>query len=283
MTLKQQAGDWIRSVAHAHVGKNIRRFTWTTWTGETHHNSLGGVSYLTPKEGKVVDANDTFTLVKVALSEFCVVATHLLDQSVSIGDKIALSFYQLRRFDGSLADGSGDPSNGWGRTIMLTGAKTQFPVKWEDRHLGINERFAEQYTPIGNPYLRDLIEQMERLTIDGGLRCVANVLIDAGATDLSFNDPHEEDSSISPPAIRCHVNTGKHRGGVEIGYDRASDTYFVETKADDATVDRRENVHFNELGETLIDLIDDRSWIKANVTLLKPAPKKRTAATAEAA
>lgn len=281
--LSQQAKEWIRQHAPIHLGKNIRTVKWTTWTGEVKHNSLGGVNYLTPKEGKVVEIDDLFTAIKVGTNDFCIVLSSLMDAAVSVGDKVALNFYQLRRFDGSLADGSEDESKNGCRTIALTGARTIFPVKWKGRYLGINDRFADSYTTIGNPYLRDFITQMETIAVDGGLRHVVNILVDAGATQLSFNDPSEEDSAVDAPAIRCQVNTAKHRGGIEIGYDRASDTYYVHTTDGKDTIERLEDVHFDELGPVLIALIDDRAWLKARVTVLKPAPKKRSATMAEAA
>lgn len=136
MTLQETAREWVKSVAGNHVGANIRRYQWSTYLGELRHNMLGAVSYLQPTEGTVVDANDQFTLVKTSANRFCVVLNALLSEPVTIGSKIGLSFYNLRRFDGSLADGSEDPSSDGCRSFMLTGAETHFPVKWEERYLG---------------------------------------------------------------------------------------------------------------------------------------------------
>lgn len=276
MSLKQQAEIWLRTVVSKHLGSNIRRYKWSSYLGEVSHNSLGGISFLPSCEGKVAEVSDEFTLVKTAASCFCVVSNALLGQPVAEGDKIGLTFYKPKRFDGTKADGSDDPSEGGVRTVMLTGAASLFPVKWEGRYLGINERFADAYTEIRNPYLRDLITQLERMPVSNGLRAVVNVLIDANATGLTFNDPAESESASSPPAIRMAVSTEKHKGQVEISYDRAMDVYAVRLTPDSGSGPLvLENVYFNQLGEVLIDGIDDGRWMLAAVAMIKPAPKKR--------
>jgi hypothetical protein len=145
-------------------------------------------------------------------TSFDVISTRLLDTAVNIGDKLALSFYQLRRFDGTMADGSEDPAVDGCRSFSLTGAASTFPVKWEGRYLGINERLGAEYRTIQNPYLRDMIRQIETLGLDDGSdRKLVNVFIDAGATQLTFVDPPEAKSCDTPPAIAMHFASAKVR------------------------------------------------------------------------
>lgn len=279
MSIKDQAIAWVRSVAGNHLPHTARNYRVATYLGLTEHNALGGIATLQPTEGKIVDANDVFTLLKESGSRFVVVHNGLLSQPVSVGDKVRMSFYQLRRFDGSLANGSEDAAVGGIRSIALTGAKSIFPVKWEGRYIASeNEKFAASFTEIGNPYLRDLITQMEGIPVNDGTRRVVNILIDAGATELRFNDPPEEDSATNPPAIRCKVKTEKHDGLVEIAYDRANDTYTIKLTPTAGEPQILDWVHFDELGNQLIDGIDDGNWRKAKVTVTKPAPKARTVA-----
>ena len=283
MSLKDIARDWVKSVIGNHVGSNIRRYEWTTYVGELRHNMLGAVAYLLPIEGTVVDANEQFTLVKVSANKFCVILTTLLSEPVAIGSKIAVKFYNLRRFDGSLADGSEDPSIDGCRTVMLTGSETLFPVKWEDRYLGVNEKFKDGYREIQNPYLRDLITQMEKIPVNGGMRRIVNVLVDAGAKDLDFVDPPEEKSADTPPAVVANVATKKFAGRVEIAYDRAADTYDIRlTPAAGGEAEDVSGIHFDELGDALQLAIDDESWMEAKVTVLKAARKPKAAAAASA-
>ncbi|MBT9464533.1 hypothetical protein [Hydrogenophaga sp.] len=48
MNVKDQARNWIKTVVGSHIGRNIRTSKFVTYTGETSHNQLGGVSYLMP-------------------------------------------------------------------------------------------------------------------------------------------------------------------------------------------------------------------------------------------
>ena len=271
----ESARQYVTAKAQKYIPANVRKYTWSTYTDEVRYNSLGGVSYLSDQTGTVVDMDEDFALIKIARSHFAVVAKHLLDKPVAVGDKLSLSFYKLRRFDGTSADGSDDPAVGSVRTCMLTGIYTHFPVKWEGRHLGINEKFAESYQVISNPYLRDLIVQMENISINDGRRAVVNVLVDAGAQNLSFSDPGEDDVLTNPPGIHCDVKTAKFEGRVSVVYDRGMDTYTVLLSKDGVVQSESQDVHFNELGEALTRAIDDGHWLKAKVTVLKPAPKGR--------
>lgn len=297
MSLKDSARNWLKTVAGKHVGKNSRRYEYTSYLGELRHNSLGGVGYLQPIEGTVVDASDMFTLVKTSANKFCVILNSLLSAPVEIGAKVAVTFYNLRRFDGSLADGSEDPATGGTRTVMLTGIETKFPVNWEGRYLGVDEKF--DYREIQNPYLRDLITQMEHIPVNGGMRRIVNVLVDAGARDLDFVDPPEEQSADTPPAIRAVVASKKFVGVVAVFYDRASDTYGIRVTptptaelpqphepGSQADVSERagerviDGVHFDELGDALQMLVDDEAWMQAKVTVVKPARRVKATATA---
>ena len=284
MTRKEIAKAWTLSVASAHLGNNIRTYSMGFYLGDISSatNIYGGISFPTPCSGTVVDMNDQFTLVKTKPSEFRTIDNRLLDTPVQVGDKIALKFDQLKRFDGTAADGMEDAAVGNVHSFSLSGAESKFPVKWDKRYLGINEKFAEKYQEIQNPYLRDLIRQMEKIPVNGGLRRVVNVLIDAQARDLSFNDPTEERSCEDPPAIRVHVSSKKFTGSVEIAYDRAADTYRITLTPDLQGTEplALENVYFNDLGPVLEEQIDDGEWLKAKVTLLKAAPKKRAIASA---
>jgi len=297
MHTNEEAKAWLRTIVGNHVGANIRRYTFTTYTGGLKHNALGGVSYLPPTEGKVVEVTDPWVLVKTAPNNFCIVLASLLDTPVAVGDKVALQFYNLRRFDGTLADGSQDRSPDGICSFSLTGTQTLFPVKWEGRYLGINERHAATYQELRNPYLQALTQQCETMPVDGGFRRVVNVLVDAGAHDLTFVDPPEESSCEIAPAICCAIDSEHFHGHLAISYDRPSDTYTVTLKPtplSELTKQPKEggqlwrhaingeasfmDVHFDALGDVLQMAIDDGRWREVKVTVLKPAPKRRTTA-----
>jgi phage baseplate assembly protein gpV len=104
---------------------------------------------------------------------------------------------------------------------------------------------------------------MERIPVNGGMRRVVNVLVDAGAKDLDFVDPPEEKSAETAPAIRAQVETKKFAGGVEIFYDRAADTYGIRLTPAQPGKDGllMTDIYFDELGDALQVCIDDESWM----------------------
>lgn len=297
MSLKDATKDWLRSVVAAHVGASIRRYEFCSYLGDVRTNVLGGISYLSPQEGKVVEVSDRFTLIKTSANRFCVVLNSLLSLPVVVGDRVRIVGYQLRRFDGTNADGSDDG----GGEMTLTGAETRFPCKWEGRYLGIDKKFADGYISIQNPYLQDLLIQMEKISVNGGYRRIVNVLVDAGAKQLQFIDPPVEESGTTAPAVKAQVATLKFVGEVEIFYNRGDDLYGIRltpTPADQLKAPlepgsqaERHMLHgpfsfvditFDELGDALQVAIDDDAWLKAAVTVLKAAPKKRSTQPAEA-
>lgn len=269
----------LKSVVANHLGANVRHYKFRTWTGEVVHNSLGLQSHLLAHDGKVVDEVDGYTIVKQGREAvFTVIPATLLSEAVELGDSIHLDFYKLRRFDGKSADGGDDPAKNGVRSFMLGGANTRFPVSWEARDAGLHSTaFTEGtvLTTIQNPFLRDMIHQMEEIPVDGGLRKVVNILVDAGARDLRFNDPTYEQGAVDPPSIACDVATDKFKGCVSIAYRQVPDVYEITLTPQDGEAVTHGDVYFDEMGDHLIDLIDDRKWLQAKVTLLKAAPKKR--------
>lgn len=284
MSLKDQADLWIRAIVGRHLASNIRSYKWMSYLGETRTNSLGGINYLLPTKGTIVDRNGQFTLVKTSPSQFCIVLNSLLADAqtsaplaADIGDKVAMTFYTLRRWDGTAADGTEDPAEGYSRTMMLTGKKTYFPVRWEGRYLCINERFADSYREIRNPYLQDMIRQLEDAPVNGGIRRAVNVLIDAGGTDLDFVDPPEAKSVETPPAIRVRFANSKLTGTLEIFYDRPADLYGlrITRDADPASPEVIDDIGFEELPDALQVAVCEDKFLNAKVTVVKKAPRKR--------
>lgn len=274
MNLKDTAREWARSVVGRHIGRNIRRYDLTTYVGVAGTNMLGYRAYLGPQEGNVVEVGEQFSLVKTSSNKFLAVLNTLLTQPLAVGEKVRVEGYQLRRFDGTLADGSDDAAGASGcRSVVVGGAETQFPVKWPGRYLGINEKFEDTYREIVNPHLQHLIKQLEDMPLDGGFRRVVNCLVDAGGHALDFVDPPVEESGSTPPAIRVTVATRKFTGTVEIYFIRSRDLYGIRLRGQGGpdTDVLLEDIGFEELGEAIQDAIDDGSGQLARVTVLRRA------------
>ena len=272
-----QATTFARAVLPALCAKGSRKFQWRVFDGALHHNGLGGVRYLSPCEGVVSVQQDGFTAIKTGRADFTVVSTDAFATPVAIGDKISASFYQLRRFDAKLADGSEDPAVGGCKRFMLTGVQSQFPVMWaadadRDRY-GREGDGAEVKTLVGNPYLIDLIEQLETGPSSHPLRKPINVLIDAYQGELRFVDPGYEHSASADrtqwPSILMDVRTPHGVAALAIRYNRAMDYYAVDVQHGDASPICGDDIDFEHLPVLLEEIVGDPSWIKVKVTQLK--------------
>lgn len=250
----ESARQWLRSVAGKHLPANARNYKFKAWLGERRTNMLGGTVLLDPVEGKVVEKNDDYLLIKERGNEFCIVATALVSGEANVGDKVQATFYQLRRLDGTRADGRDDPAVNGVHRFMLTGAETKLNVATE------------------NPYLRDLIEQLEKLPTKDGYRKIANVIVDAGAKEVTAADDSEESLS---PHLRFNARNKKFVGEVRIIYHRGSDDYEVQLIKDGEVVERRQTIYFDMLADVMVNLIDDGEWIKASIEKVgKAKPSK---------
>lgn len=270
---------WLKSVIRNHIGSNITKYNWRLWIGQPKANMLGGNSYLSPSSGKVVDISPEFTLVKTKPSAFDVIATALLDREVSIGQTVALQFYQLRDFNGLNSDGSEDPvAPGQFRSMMLTGAKTLVPVMWNGRHHNRSELVIEKWPTIQNRYLIDLVKLLEEFPAAGG-RNLVNVLVDANGEAPTFVDPPEAHSANEDytqwPGLMCKTNSAKFTGTVAIRYNRGSDTYDVEFTPNTGEPTRLDWIHFDDMHNVLVDQLEDGGWANVKVQVLKQAPKKK--------
>lgn len=279
----QDAKSWLKERAAQHLPSNARGYKFRTWLGTAVHNMLGGISYLKPAEGTVVDQDDNFTLIKEKGALFAIFSTDLANPKPAIGDKVVATFYQLRDFQGLSSDGSDDPaeqlSSGFSsRTIALTGAKTNFPYTWPDRYTSRSVTVTRNWGSIQNPYLQDLIKQLEGIKVDS-CRTIADVLVCAKATNLAVTDPVEE-KSCDPdrflwPAISMDVATAKFTGSVAIRYDRAADAYEVDFLSRDGELETHDNIYFDGIGELLIRKVDEGTWSQVKILTIKAAAKKR--------
>jgi hypothetical protein len=264
---KHEADQFVRAHAPSQCAKNTRRYSWRTWLGHVGVNSLGGRNYLRPAQGTIVQASDGLVLVKTGRAEFDVIDAELIT-GVAVGDKVGLVYYQPRRFDGKLADGSEDPAVGGIRSYMLTGAKTTLPARWEGRDEWARGPLLGPQ--ISNACLQDLIKQLDGITVNDGARTLAGLIRDAGCTDIRYVDPADSDMVATPPAVIATLANAKVNGTLTIAYDRGRDTYTVSTRATtDEPEEIRENVTFDELADCLLDMVDDGTWNQVQVTVIK--------------
>jgi hypothetical protein len=279
MNTKQQADEWIRTVARQHLGANIRRFTWNGYYGQKAIGALLGTqSDFKPVTGTAVAENDDFVLLKLSPNDFFGVSKGLLSEPVAVGSKVQVTPYARRRFDGQPLYAPTKVEQGEAgctiSTYIIGESKSYIPVDKES---------------IVCQELKDMIDVIERERADE-LRTVAQVLVDAGAwmeTPTVRDVLEEEDIIDKPPTVTFRVSSTKADGRISVIYDRAMDSFdLVLMDLDGKELVRQDNIYItpegpSELGAATMSMVDDGLWRIAKVEVLKKA--KQVKAVTEAA
>ncbi|MBK6616151.1 hypothetical protein [Ottowia sp.] len=273
---KAESDAWVRSVASKHLGANIRQYSWRTYIAEKSvATSFGFQLDISPMEGKIVDENDTFVLMKVSAKEFFVALKSALSMVPEVGSKCKITPYARKRFDGERLD---KPEvvheNGFTSTRMILGEYRSY--------LPIDKK------TIVCPEFKDMIEVIEDEKADD-VRTIAQVMIDAGALKepVFFQDVTDPEQIIDkPPTVRFRVSTQKFDGYLSILYDRAMDSFTIvllDPQLNEIAKDEYQFITLegnSTLGQKIIELIDDGQWKIAPVEVLKKAPRQRAEAAA---
>ncbi|MHB1704714.1 MAG: hypothetical protein ACYCSH_01515 [Acidithiobacillus sp.] len=266
---KSDAQKIIQSVASVNLPKNTRQYKWSYIDGGLGENALGYSVDHQPIDGKVVYTDGEVVVLKQgAKAIFTAVDRAILPESVafSVDDKVRITPYARRRFDGTFLYEPVKSADG--RSLIFTIGKSvsHFPVDKDT---------------IASPYLLDMIELLENGKTSS-YRTIAQVLIDAGASlePLQINDPQDpEDVIKSPPAITFRIQCAKLSGYIRVFYDRSMDYYGIHVMDTCGTiVDTISDIDFTSMAEVIQDLVDDGTWCQAKVEFITRArPKNKTA------
>lgn len=267
-TRKNEARDWLYEIVNPFLPGNARRYTFKIMTGEIQTSSLGFQVDMAPAEGKVVAENDKWLLIKVGRIEFFVASKDLLQSIPEIGSTVLITPYHRRRFDGKEVGAPDVTESG-------NGFRCQSFRLGDD-----NSRIPLDKDQLQSSFLRDMVNQIEKLPVGDGVRNIGNALVDAGGANpglSGYKDPSDHDAAVVPPSIGFNIDTQKFKGALVVEYDRSMDYYNVLLLDNGEEVKRVENVDFTTLGAVVIDLVDDGLWKIATVEILKKAPKKKAA------
>jgi len=271
---KDQASAWVRTVSHIHLASNCRQYRWAVYVAERSNSSeLGFQVDLKPFEGKIVDENENFVLMKTSRTEFFVAAKQSLALVPQVGSVCRITPYARRLFDGTRLDAPIEEDCGTyiTKTYRMGDYKSPLPI---DKDLIACFQF------------KDMINIIDSERADS-IRTIGQVLIDAGALaePVFFQDVLDEEDIIDkPPTLRFSVSTSKHTGYFEIRYDRAGDCFTVLILNRDMTVlSCTEQVYIaidgpSNIGKIIIDAVDDGAWKIAPVEILKKAPARKAIA-----
>lgn len=248
-----------------HMPRNLRHFTFRILDGKPADSMFGPLDPQ-PVEGKVIATTDQAIVLKVAgkRSEFVVLDRALATLVPEAGASVRATPYARRNFDGRRVDEAleeervtpdGIPFKL--RHYIMGGVKVKLPVPKV-------ECFE----------LSQLIEQLEEMSAPDGYRCIAHLLVDAGAKDFTVVDPKPSQIIATPPEVAFTVENACFKGRIRVIYDRGLDTYVIEAIPSEGEMTRIESVFMDELGDVLARLIDDGSWRRIQVEVLPEKPKK---------
>lgn len=271
MNRNQSARDFVTVHARAHIPSNARNIQWRFIDDSQAVGTFGHRIDPRPAEGLVVGCDEQWLLIKTGRVEFvaahCSIFSPTTDMAWYLGAKIALTPYARRQFNGERLDAPKVEARDYGGvvynvSVMTIGdSRTRFP-----------------FSNVKTPELKDLLEQMEVLCTPDGFRTTAQVLVDAGATNLRINDPGLGADIVADPVwFSSDVATAKFSGTIVVEYDRPGDHFKVILRTGETEIGTVEPVFFDSLAGTIVDLIDDGAWRWATITVLKAAPRKRAA------
>lgn len=267
MLNKNEVRQALLALVVPHLGRNIRNFNYRILDNSVGDNAFGIAIDPKPFEGKIVEYTEQFMLIKTGRKEFAVVDLTYVTDKPAIGSKVMVTPYARRHFNGKRIDEPKVEHETLPTGTVIT--KTHLLLGGETTKLPVPE--------VKCPELAEMINQLQELTAPDGLRKLAHVLVDAKATDFSVVDPLPSQIINTPPTVSFKVATQKFKGNVAIQYDRIMDAYTIQLKQLNQLARRIDNIYFDELGQHLVDLIDDGNWQKIEIVIVSNAKKSKVA------
>lgn len=262
---KEQAKAWLQGLVGKHLPANVRRFKVQVYHAEASINALGLQTDLHPAEGRLVEIGEDWVAIKTARTEFFVCKKSLMESVPELGATVRVTPYARRQFDGTRLDTPKEEDYGGHKMMILKIGERISPIPLDKQTLK-------------STHLKAMIQQVEELPAPDGVRTIAQMLIDSGASSepVYFEDPLDADCIEPPPTLEFRVTSEKWNGYLQVIYERAMDYYRVQltepSKAE--VVTEIKDVDFTSLGEVIANLVDDDRWRIAKVEVLKPGPRK---------
>lgn len=254
--LETTARAWLRENVRSFVGKNSRVYQ-SEWISLRRHIGNFGQSLDMPAfTGVVVESNDPFSCVKTGINAFSLVDNAILPFPLVIGSKVEVTPYRRRRFDGSLLT---DPVPMQGGLLVTVFGASSSPIP------GVTAS-----TETGAA----LLDMLHRLKCPDGIRVFSNFLVDLHATNIAFIEPVDDGQIV----FEFDCTSGKFVGRIAIAFDPVTDLFCLEmrklnTDGNEDVQHKCENIDLHSLAEVATVLLDDGQWKKAQVKVLKRAPR----------
>lgn len=209
-----------------------------------------------PFVGEVIDYVPEFMFIKVAPLSFRAVYLPYATEVPKVGCKVKVTPYARRNFDGERTDSY---------INSLKSHRDMVLAKWYGYH--------EAHLPISrvvSPLLQSIIDGIQAMPAPDGFRTIAEMLVDANASQFAVNDPGLNKDADFLPGIKFHVNTSKFTGELLISCNRAGTLLNLEARQSKVKVIVINEVNFEwrELGQKIASAIDDESWRKTIIEVL---------------
>lgn len=255
-----------RVAAEVGGGGSFRHFKYRICNaGEGGEGMLGKSDYPSV-EGKVLAIEDDVVIVQEGRKAiFIAFDANNMDLIPAVGDKVKVTPYARRRFDGKLlSDPIEEGSTGNGisfKTYSLGEQTSKIP--------GISNDASQE--------LRDMADQLATIPADSRRR-ITQVLIDAGAwkEPVQIFDLADDPETHLLPKLVFHIEQENQKGTLSVTLDRAADSYVITMEEDGKDPVILEDCYSDDLADVINDMVvHNGDWLKDRVEIVKKAAKKK--------
>lgn len=248
------------------AGGNFRKFTYKICDPAKGGESMIGMVDYTPVEGTVMLIENGILVIKEGRqAKFAAYDVGNLSMVPEVGDKVRVTSYQRRRFDGKfLTDPVEESVSGSGFVSHVY-------------HLGEQVSKIPGISKDNSVYLQQMAKQLENLKVDSRRR-ITQFLIDCGANEfpVEITDVDADPDNDHLPMITFGFNSQGHQGRLSVALDRGADSYTITVNKDGAEAVVLDEIYFDQLAEAIAEMIPHNDdWIIDRVEVLKKATKKK--------
>lgn len=210
-----------------------------------------------PFRGKVLAYNDDYMLIKFKHYDYRAVALKFVTEQPAIGARVEVIPYQRHLFNGcNLSDHIRQMTYG-GDSMVRSAYMDRVPLPIS--FLGIKSYAMKTMIQVLNSEVFNKIS----------FRTISEVLVDANTSEFTFNNPSESEISKVLPQIKFKVKTDKLDGYVFVSCDESGELYKFTAVKDEVVIKEEANLTGAELMKLMIECVDDASWQKTIVKVIK--------------
>lgn len=266
---RQRAHQWLSTLVGPYLPRGKRDFSFRLYEGEGITRTGEGMMFLSPAQGEVIGVSPEFIALRTGETRFDVITAPSVEQPLSIGQRVKLRYYDMRRFDGSRVSADLDlVDESAGQSAVADVLRVRLPIAWPGRALPPSMRMGAALMPQAQSRaMMMLVEALEAQMCDS-LRNVPSLLVDAGARQVRIHEVPVEMLFGKPvpgsgmAAIHVTVRTRRFAGSVELGFDEVSGTFsaLLNSGAGPAASQNFVGLQPSDVANLLMERVDDGRW-----------------------